>query len=125
MSQPVDRYMAPLLQQLRDARPVDYSAIPIEEGRKLSEAANVQWNNPKLPVARVEDFTIPGAAGAMRARLYHPAGQDTRPLVLFVHGGGRNFGSVDSHDGIARHLARESGSAVLAFEYRLAPEYPF
>ena len=125
MSHPVDPFMAPLLQQLRDARPVDFAAIPIEEGRRLSEAANIPWNNPRLPIARVEGLMIPGAAGPMPARLYHPAGQETRPLVIFVHGGGWTFGSLESHDGIARHLAMESGCAVLAFEYRLAPEHPF
>ena len=125
MSHPVDPFMAPLLQQLRAARAVDYAAIPIEEGRKLSEAANVPWNNPRLPIVRVENLSIPGAAGPMPARLYHPAGQEARPLVIFVHGGGWTFGSLESHDGIARHLAKESDCAVLAFEYRLAPEHPF
>ncbi len=125
MSHPIDPFMAPLLAQLRAVRPVDYAAIPIDEARKLAEAGHAPWNVPVLPIARIENLDIPAPGGMMRARLYHPAGQEKRPLVVFVHGGGWTFGSLESHDGIARHLANESGCAVLALEYRLAPEHPF
>jgi acetyl esterase len=125
MSHPVDPHMVPLLAQLKAARAVDYADMPIAEARELVEAANRPWNVPKPPVSRVEELTVPGASAPMAARLYHPAGQETRPLVVFVHGGGWTFGSLESHDGIARTLANESGCAVLAFEYRLAPEHPF
>ena len=33
------------------------------------------------------------------------------------------IGSVDTHDGICRHLARHGGCAVASVEYRLAPEH--
>ena len=35
------------------------------------------------------------------------------------------IGNLDTHDAICRTLARESGAAVYAVDYRLAPEHPF
>ena len=62
--------------------------------------------------------------GALPARLYRPAGGRT-PLVVYQHGGGWTIGNLDSHDRMCRRLADGSGAAVLAIDYRLAPEHPW
>jgi acetyl esterase len=77
-----------------------------------------------LPIARVEDLTIPGPAGPIAARLYAPAAADA-PLIVFFHGGGWVLCSIESHDSLCRGLADASGAAVLSIEYRLAPEHKF
>jgi acetyl esterase len=110
---------------MRAAPAVDYTAMPIAQARATSESLAAPWNEPRLPVAGVTDLSIPGAAGAIRARLFHPAPGERRPLVIFIHGGGWTFGSLESHDVHKRHLAHHSGCAVLGLEYRLAPEHPF
>jgi acetyl esterase len=46
-------------------------------------------------------------------------------VLVFVHGGGWVLCDLDSHDGYCRDLAAESGCAVVAVDYRLAPEHPF
>ena len=46
-------------------------------------------------------------------------------MIVYVHGGGWTFGSIDTHDGTMRELAVASGCAVFGFDYRLAPEHPF
>jgi acetyl esterase len=63
-------------------------------------------------------------AGGVPARLYRD-GADGVPVMLFAHGGGWVMGDLDTHDGLCRHLAAASGWAVLAVQYRLAPEHPF
>ncbi len=45
--------------------------------------------------------------------------------ILYLHGGGYVFGSLDSHRNIAWRLARASGLSVLLVDYRLAPEHPY
>jgi acetyl esterase len=80
---------------------------------------------PPVDVAQVSDVEVAGADGPIKARLYHPAPGDVLPLLVFMHGGGWVIGTLDSHDGLCRMLARESGCAVLALDYRLAPEHPF
>ena len=47
------------------------------------------------------------------------------PLVVYLHGGGWTIGSLESHDRMCRRLADGSGAAVLAIDYRLAPEHPW
>ncbi|MDQ1572889.1 MAG: acetyl esterase [Actinomycetota bacterium] len=56
-------------------------------------------------------------------RLYRPV-LDPRPLVLFLHGGGFVFGDLNSHDEICRRLSLRADAAVLAVDYKRAPEHP-
>jgi acetyl esterase/lipase len=63
-------------------------------------------------------------AGVRTARLYFPTAGPS-PLVVYLHGGGWTVGSLESHDRMCRRLADGSGAAVLALDYRLAPEYPW
>jgi acetyl esterase len=50
---------------------------------------------------------------------------DRVPVLVYAHGGGWVMGGLDTHDGLCRHLAAGTGWAVLAVDYRLAPEHPF
>lgn len=50
---------------------------------------------------------------------------DTGRVLLFLHGGGYEPGSLRSDGELAARLARASGMRVLFGEYRLAPEHPF
>jgi epsilon-lactone hydrolase len=45
--------------------------------------------------------------------------------VLYLHGGGYVIGSVNTHRGLASHLAARSGLPVLVVDYRLGPEHVF
>ena len=80
---------------------------------------------PAVEVAEVRNLTFDGSGGEIAARLYHPRPGETLPLAVFLHGGGWVIGSLDTHDGLARILARDSGCALLSIDYRLAPEHPF
>jgi acetyl esterase len=80
----------------------------------------------KDDVAAVEDRTIPGPAGPLPVRVYHPTGAAGRPaLLVYFHGGGWSIGSIDTHDAVCRSLANGAGVVVVSVEYRLAPEHPF
>jgi acetyl esterase len=73
----------------------------------------------------VRDFTIPGPAGPIPVRHYHPGDDGPRPLLVFFHGGGHVIGDLDTHDQPCRILCRHAGVQVLSVEYRKAPEEPF
>ncbi len=120
-----DAHMAEILKRLRAAPAIDYRVMPMDEARRTFEDIARPWTEPKLPVAKIEDMSLPGPAGTLRARLYHPQPGQKRPIIVFAHGGGWTFGSVDTHDGGMRHLAQHSGCAVLGMDYRLSPEHPY
>ncbi len=59
-------------------------------------------------------------------RLYsNPNENRPQACVLFFHGGGYVLGGLESHDSLCRDIAHLSPCAVLAIDYRLAPEYQF
>jgi acetyl esterase len=56
--------------------------------------------------------------------LYAPS-TERLPVLLYLHGGGFVIGNLDTHDSLCRQLALRSGAAVVALDYRLAPEHRF
>lgn len=50
---------------------------------------------------------------------------DTGRRLLYLHGGGYMAGGLYSHSALCSRLARATGCAVLAVDYRLIPENPF
>ena len=94
---------------------------------RQSFAAMMHLIGPKdVAVGRIENFTIPGSAGGIRARAYAPiAAVGPQPALIYFHGGGFVVGGLESHDGICRLLTAEGGFKVIAVDYRLAPEHAF
>ncbi|XP_075696871.1 arylacetamide deacetylase-like 4 [Rhinoderma darwinii] len=58
-------------------------------------------------------------------RIYQPRSPCVggRKGVVFFHGGGFVFGSIDSYDIFCRYLTKNSGAVVVSVGYRLAPEH--
>ena len=92
---------------------------------RQSFAGMMQIIGPKdVPAGRVDNFTIPGLGGDIRARAYAPvAASGPLPALIYFHGGGFISGSLESHDGLCRLFAAEGGFKVIAVDYRLAPEH--
>jgi acetyl esterase len=64
--------------------------------------------------------------GPLSARLYRPvSGNAPIPVILWLHGGGWVLGDLGCYDNWCRALANATGAAVLALDYRLAPENRF
>ena len=97
--------------------------LTVDEARDLPGAlAEVIGAGPD--VASVRDIRIPVAAGEIGARVYEPVG-DPPVTVVYYHGGGWVFGTLDGCDAVCRALAVESGARLVSVDYRLAPEHPF
>ncbi len=85
------------------------------------------FDGPKAPVKNVEDINIELEGRTLGGRLYNDENLDTAgPCLLYFHGGGFVIGDLETHDGLCRKLALETGQSVLAVDYRLGPEsrYP-
>ena len=91
--------------------------MPIVEARALNDREAAVMFGPAEEVNLVEPLTS-------RMRLYEPD-PATNGWFIYFHGGGWAVGGFKSHDGVARFLCNHAGCAVVAVDYRLAPEYPF
>lgn len=117
--------MAGLLDRIRRAQRLPFHAMTPEQARAVYDKAAEVLEPPRASLARVEDLTLPAADGTpLRARLY-AASHARLPLLLYLHGGGFVIGGLETHDSLCRQLALRSGGAVLALDYRLAPEHRF
>src|SRR5579864_4374689 len=106
-----------------DLKPIE-AMTPPEARRQMEETAKSRKAEP-LPVARVEDRTMPGPAGPIRLRLYWPNATGPVPAIAYYHGGGHVIGSLDTHDLIARNLCAGAAALVLSVDYRMGPEHRF
>jgi acetyl esterase len=121
--------MAALLERIRRAnRPPWHHMTPAAARAAYAGAAEV-LDLPRVALARIEDFSLPGGEGRPRpARLYAPAATtdgEPLPALLYFHGGGFVIGGIETHDALCRQLAMRSGVAVISLDYRLAPEHRF
>ena len=119
----------PLLPQVKvivDAMPdmADFDTMEVADVRASMNQGPLSPGDP-LPVARVENRTIPGPAGELPVRIYWPEGEGPFPILVFFHGGGWVICDLDTHDGQARSLCKGAGALVVSVDYRLAPEHPF
>lgn len=106
----------------------DPTLLPPAEGRALAARGNLRWNIDHPAMRDIRDVTLrvnPGLASAeCRLRVFVPPNAGAG-AILFAHGGGFAFGDLVSHERCIRLLAVEAGMAVVAPDYRLAPEHPY
>ncbi|MCC3271660.1 alpha/beta hydrolase [Arthrobacter zhangbolii] len=102
-----------------DGSPLDPAAM------RAGEAAQVPPPADRLPLHAVEDRTAATPSGDVPVRIYTPVDSDSYGLLVYMHGGAFFLGSLDTHDHVARSLAKETGFKVISVGYRLAPEAAF
>jgi acetyl esterase/lipase len=78
-------------------------------------------------IGKTENRELLGPDGPLPARIYIPAANNTGKSagLVYFHGGAGVFCSVETHEGLCRMLANESGCRVVSVDYRLAPEHRF
>jgi len=117
--------MQGLLQRIQRAQRTPLHALEPAQARSAYALAAEILDLPRAPLRRVHDFQLPAADGTpLAARLYCD-GLAIAPAMLYLHGGGFVIGSLETHDSLCRQLALRSGGAVIALDYRLAPEHRF
>jgi monoterpene epsilon-lactone hydrolase len=113
--------MEELIDALRDRQKATASqAAPALEERRAAFAPAGRLH-PMPDDVRVTEVS----AGGVPAHWLAAPGAETGRVLLFLHGGGYELGSLRSDGELAARLGRASGMRVLFPEYRLAPEHPF
>jgi acetyl esterase len=78
------------------------------------------------PQIGVEPLIVPSPAGRIRCEVFaRPGPRQSRPVMVYVHGGGFTVGTAGDTAYITSRIADETGMLVVSVDYRLAPEWPF
>jgi len=77
--------------------------------------------------AWIEDRVVPANGHELGLRIYTPIADSAGPLpvAIWIHGGGFVLGGPNAEDATCRRLAAQLRIAVVAPDYRLAPEHPY
>lgn len=121
---PLDPRVKRFLNLLAAGNPPDARTATVDE-RRAGLASLMEFGGPPIALERIEDRLFPGPGGELRLRLYSPSGDAKLPGIIYFHGGGFVAGSLETHDSIARALARHGAVRVASVDYRLAPEHRF
>lgn len=98
----------------------------IDSLRAAYDAFLQHYTLPRTDQVIVEDFSFQLSSHTANLRVFSPseAAEATQgSWVFYVHGGGSVVGSVDSHEFIARQIARDVKTKVFLLEYGLVPEF--
>ncbi|MDQ8706943.1 alpha/beta hydrolase [Streptomyces sp. LHD-70] len=126
---PFDRELAGPLRAILDELPMPLTPGRIPDRRRRSRAGRLTDAAIRRGGAfTIEERTVPGPPGAPPVPLLicRPAGAGGPvPAVFHTHGGGMVAGSHRSTELVGElDRAQELGLAVVAVDYRLAPEHP-
>lgn len=124
----LDPHAQALIDFCRDHQVPAFSDLTPPQARQAYLQGKALTQPDPEPVAGIENFSIPGGQRGVEVpvRLYRPAATaGAVPLTLYLHGGGWVIGDLDTHDTLCRQVANRAHCAVLAIDYRLAPEHRF
>ncbi len=128
------RYDMPRPEPVNDAPSADNQAV-LEAVRGLIKSAESTRGSARLQHMRqaMDSMGANADLSGVEIRAVTVAGRPAEWVVatsgsisgrlLYLHGGGFTMGSPLSHRGITAELARRTGLAVLAVDYRLMPEH--
>jgi acetyl esterase len=115
-----------LIERIAAAGAAPLYTLPAPEARRAYRESRAALSAAPARVEEIRELSVPGPAGALRARLYRPrSGEQSPPGVVYFHGGGFIYGDIDTHDVVCRGIAQSTPCAVVSVDYRLAPEHRF
>lgn len=99
--------------------------VPISQGRRDHMQLGV---GPWPPVGAVDTLVLPGPHGSVTVRRHTPRTPTSTPTgaLVYIHGGGFTYGTLDEFEVPMRLLAERAGIVTYIIDYQLAPEakYP-
>lgn len=100
-------------------------SAPFDEQRRLNDTPQLPQAQGGDVMAESRDLLLPIRGRRMQLRFHRPTNDPNLPVLIYFHGGGWVWGSIDTHDRLMRAYAAASGCAVLGPDYALSPEAVF
>ncbi len=107
------------------AFPAVVVAEPLDPVRAVNDSLAMRWAAGGPKMAETREFWIGAHGRRVFCRLHRPAAPGPAPLLIWFHGGGWVWLTVDTHDRLARELALSGQAATLLVDYTLSPESRF
>jgi acetyl esterase len=99
--------------------------IPLEPHRAVNDILNLIHAQGGPEMAESTDRWIAARGRRILCRLHRPRTDRPLPVLVYFHGGGWVWSSVDTHDRLAREYAAGGQVAVVSVDYALSPEAKF
>ena len=88
-------------------------APPLDESRAVTEALNLPLAEGGPRMAESADRWLPVRGRRLLCRVHRPTiDRGPLPVLVYVHGGGWVWNSIDTHDRLMREYAAAAGCAV-------------
>lgn len=100
-------------------------SAPFDVQRRLNDGPQEFLGEGGPVMAESRDLWLPIRGRRMQVRLHRPRSEAPLPVLVYFHGGGWVWGSIDTHDRLMRSYAAAAGCAVLGPDYALSPEAVF
>ncbi len=98
---------------------------PFGPARVISEHLAMMWGRGGPEMDATAEGWVMAHGRRVQCRVHRPRPERDLPILVWFHGGGWVFHSIDTHDRLARELAAASGCAVVSVDYSLSPEARF
>jgi acetyl esterase len=99
--------------------------IPLEPHRRVNDAISLARGARGPAMAETTERWVAARGRRIYCRVHRPRTDRPLPALVYFHGGGWVWGSVDTHDSAARELAAAGDVATISVDYALSPEAKF
>lgn len=104
----------------------DLQTLPLPDVRRILEVVRARWTAGGPEMVETLELPVPARSGQVRLRIHKPVRGRRVPALVYLHGGGWTYFSLDTHDRLMREYAARAGVIVVGVDYALSPEarYP-
>jgi acetyl esterase len=99
--------------------------MPFQPQRDTNDALALLTAKGGPDMAETTDRWAMARGRRVLCRVHKPVAAESLAVLVYFHGGGWVWSSIDTHDRLAREYAAGSGLAVVSVDYALSPEAVF
>ncbi len=100
-------------------------AAPLDESRAINDRLNLLWAEGGPKMLLTSDRWVFARGRRIQCRMHRPSAEPTLPVLVWFHGGGWVWSSIDTHDRLVREYAAAGNVATISVDYALSPEARF
>ncbi len=98
---------------------------PLDASRAINEELLLGLSQGGPTMHSTEELWVNAQGRRVLCRLHRPNANPNLPVIVWFHGGGWVFSSIDTHDRLVREIAAGAQVATINVDYSLSPEAKF